>query len=306
MTTQTPPRLDVRPVTAVIGAEVHGIDLREPLDEATVAELTAALVEWKVLFFRDQHLTREQHVAFGRAFGDLTPGHPIQVASDDRDEVLVVDTRRQQQTFGYGERDPFAPPRRTSSGWHTDITFVANPATASILRGVVIPPYGGDTLWTNLVAAYEDLSVPVRNFIDGLQAVHVWHGYDGETRASHDASKPPSAVHPVVRVHPVTGEKALFVNPVFTRYIVGLSDRESSALLGLLFQQLARPQFTVRFRWETDSVAFWDNRATAHLGPLDLATADFDRRVERVTVVGDVPEGPDGFRSIPLAGELFV
>jgi taurine dioxygenase len=183
---------------------------------------------------------------------------------------------------------------------------VANPATASILRGVVIPPYGGDTLWTNLVAAYEDLSVPVRNFIDGLQAVHVWHGYDGETRASHDASKPPSAVHPVVRVHPVTGEKALFVNPVFTRYLVGLSDRESEAILGVLFAQLERPQFQVRFRWEPHSLAFWDNRATAHLGPLDLATADFDRRVERVTVVGDVPEGPDGFRSIPLAGELFV
>ena len=158
MTTQTPPRLDVRPVTSVIGAEVHGIDLRAPLDQATVAELSAALVQWKVLFFRDQPLTREQHVAFGRAFGPLTPAHPIQVAADDRDEVLVVDTRRQQQTFGYGERDPYAPPRRTSSGWHTDITFVANPATASILRGVVIPPYGGDTLWTNLVAAYEDLS----------------------------------------------------------------------------------------------------------------------------------------------------
>src|SRR6478609_7063988 len=128
MTTQTPALLDVRPVTPVIGAEVHGIDLREPLDAATVAELSEALVHWKVLFFRDQPLTREQHVAFGRAFGDLTPGHPIHATPDDRDEVLVVDTREAKVTLGYGERDPFAPPRRTINGWHTDITFVANPA----------------------------------------------------------------------------------------------------------------------------------------------------------------------------------
>ena len=218
----------------------------------------------------------------------------------------MVDTRQAKVTLGYGERDPFAAPRRTINGWHTDITFVANPAEASILRGVVIPPYGGDTLWTNLAAAYEDLSLPVRNFIDGLQAVHVWHGYDGVARDGHDASKPPSAVHPVVRVHPVTGEKALFVNPVFTRYVVGLTDRESSAILGVLFEKLERPQFQVRFHWEPDSIAFWDNRATAHLGPVDLATAEFDRRVERVTVVGDIPEGPDGFRSLPLEGGLFA
>jgi taurine dioxygenase len=306
MTTHTPPRLDLRPVTPVIGAEVHGIDLGQPLDGATVAELSDALLQWKVLFFRDQPLTREQHVAFGETFGALTPGHPIHVAPDDRDEVLVVDTRQSKVDHGYVEADPFARPRRTVNGWHTDITFVVNPAAASILRGEIIPPYGGDTLWTNLVAAYEDLSVPVRNFIDGLQAVHVWHGYDGRARDGHDASKPLSAVHPVVRVHPVSGEKALFVNPVFTRYLVGLSDRESEAILGVLFAQLERPQFQVRFRWEPHSLAFWDNRATAHLGPVDLATADFDRRVERVTLVGEVPEGPDGFRSLPLVGDFFA
>jgi len=305
MTIQVTRQLDVRPVTSVLGAEVHGVDLREPLDAATIDALSVALREWKVLFFRDQPLTRDQHVAFGRSFGDLTAAHPIQASADERSEVLVVDTRRQQSTFGYREATPFGPPRRTLSGWHTDITFVANPATASILRGVVIPPYGGDTLWTNLVAAYEDLSAPIRKLLDTLQAVHVWHGYDGETKAGHDPGRPPSAVHPVVRVHPESGERALFVNPVFTRYIVGLTDRESRALLDLLFEQIARPQFTVRFRWEPDSVAFWDNRATAHLGPVDLATAQFDRRVERVTIAGDVTVGPDGFVSQPLVGDLF-
>ena len=115
---------------------MHGIDLRQPLDEASVEELSAALAQWKVLFFRDQALTRDQHVAFGRAFGALTPGHPVHAAPDDRDEVLVVDTRQAKVSLGYGERDPFGPPRRTINGWHTDITFVANPAAASILRGV--------------------------------------------------------------------------------------------------------------------------------------------------------------------------
>ena len=294
-------------MTGVIGAEVVGVDLRQPLAPAVVRELSDALVRWKVLFFRDQPMTQDEHIAFGRSFGELTPGHPIEVSEADRPEILVVDTRRQQTTFGHvPERPRFAPPRRVSGGWHTDITFVANPAMGSILRGVVVPPYGGDTLWTNLAAAYEDLSAPIRALLDGLQAVHAWHGYTGATRPDYDPSKPPSAVHPVVRVHPVTGEKALFVSPVFTRYIVGLTDRESRTLLDLLFEQMARPQFTVRFRWEPDSIAFWDNRATAHLGPVDLTTADFDRRVERVTIAGDVPVGPDGFRSEPLVGELFA
>jgi len=300
--------LDVRPVTPTLGAEVHGVDLRAPLTPGTVAALQSALAEWKVLFFRDQHVTQQQQIDFGRSFGALTTGHPVQQAADGHPEIFAVDTRRAKALFGHGQaRDPFAPPRRTLTGWHTDITFVANPAHASVLRGVVIPPYGGDTLWTNLVAAYEDLSVPVKNFLDGLQAVHQWHGYDGETRDDRDAAAaPPSAVHPLVRVIPETGEKALFVNPVFTRYVVGLSDRESDALLQLLFGQIERPHFTVRFRWRPDSIAFWDNRTTAHLGPVDLAVAEYDRRVERVTIAGEVPEGPDGFRSQPLVGELFV
>jgi len=159
---------------------------------------------------------------------------------------------------------------------------------------------------TNLVAAYEDLSEPIRDLIDHLQAVHQWHGFTGETREGYDRNQPPpAAVHPVVRVHPVTQERALFVNPGFTRYIVGLTDRENRRILDLLFDQIARPEFTVRFRWETDSLAFWDNRATAHLGPVDLASSDFDRRVERVTITGDLPIGPDGFESVPLRGELF-
>jgi alpha-ketoglutarate-dependent taurine dioxygenase len=300
-------RLRVSPVTRIIGAHVDGIDLRRPLDAETVTELADALVRWKVLFFRDQPISYDEQIAFARNFGDVTPAHPIHPGLAHKPEIMVVDTRRAKTQFGHDQARPrFAPPRVTATGWHTDITFVANPALASILRGAVIPAYGGDTLWTNLVAAYEDLSEPIRDLIDHLQAVHRWHGYNGETRPGYDASAPPpAAVHPVVRVHPVSGERALFVNPLFTRYIVGLSDRENRRILDLLFDQLARPEFTVRFRWETDSLAFWDNRATAHLGPVDLASSDFDRRVERVTITGDLPVGPDGFRSEPIRGELF-
>jgi alpha-ketoglutarate-dependent sulfate ester dioxygenase len=300
-------RVQVNPVTSIIGAEIAGVDLREPLDPETVADLTAALVQWKVLFFRDQPITYDQQIAFASNFGELTPAHPIEPGLKEKPEIYVVDSREEKALFGHGvERARFAPPRMTATGWHTDITFVANPAMASVLRGAVVPPFGGDTMWTNCVAAYEDLSPAIRDLVDHLQAVHRWHGFTGETREGYDRNQPPpSAVHPVVRVHPVSGERALFVNPGFTRYIVGLTDRENSRILDLLFDQIARPEFTVRFRWENDSLAFWDNRSTAHLGPVDLASSDFDRRVERVTLVGDLPVGPDGFESVTLRGELF-
>ena len=299
--------MNVRPLTSIIGAEIDGVDLREPLDGDDAPEIAAALVKWKVLFFRDQPITRDQQIAFARNFGELTPAHPIHPGHPDNPEVFVVETREAKAQFGHvPERPRFAPPRLTATGWHTDVTFVANPVLASLLRGAAMPPYGGDTLWTNLVAAYEDLSEPIRDLVDHLHAVHQWHGYDGATREGYDASLPPAAVHPIVRVHPVSGERALFVNPVFTRYIVGLSDRENRRILDLLFDQLARPEFTVRFKWETDSLAFWDNRSTAHLGPIDLASSDFDRRVERVTLAGDLPVGPDGFTSQALRGELFT
>lgn len=299
--------LTIRPATSVIGAHVAGLDLREPLDVDTVRALREALVQWKVLFFRDQPITQDDHIRFGEYFGDITSAHPIQASLEGRPQIYAVDTREERVLFGHGtERPLFAAPRVTRPGWHTDITFVANPAMASILRGMVVPDYGGDTLWTNLVAAYEDLSEPIRVLIDGLHAVHRWHGHDGRTRDDYDPSgRPPAAVHPVVRVHPESGERALFVNPVFTRYLVGLSDYESSQVLDLLYRQIARPEFTVRFHWEPDSVAFWDNRSTAHLGPVDFASIEVDRRVERITIAGDLPVGPDGFRSVPLHGELF-
>jgi alkyl sulfatase len=172
----------------------------------------------------------------------------------------------------------------------------------------VIPPYGGDTQWSNTIAAYEGLSAPLRKLADGLRAVHRFSPPEGAT-ATEDyerrvTRRPLLTEHPVVRVHPETGDKALYVNPGFTSHIVDVSPHESRRLLGLFYDELARPEYTVRFKWEPGSIAFWNNRSTVHLAPRDL-TLDHDRRLYRVTLVGDVPQGPDGRSSVALDGEPF-
>ncbi|MBL7498881.1 TauD/TfdA family dioxygenase [Frankia sp. CNm7] len=283
-----------------IGAEIFGVDLRAPLEPAVVAEIRAALLKWKVVFFRDQPLTPAQQIAFGRLFGEVTPGHPTLPTLEGHPEVFPLDSRAYQ-----GLGDSF----RVKSLWHTDVTFVLNPPMGSILRGLIVPPYGGDTQWTNLVTAYETLSPEVRTFIDGLHAVHVNQLHleygDGNKLAAQFASTPYETVHPVVRVHPETGERALFVNPNFTKRIVELSNTEGKAILNLLYEHLATPAFTVRFRWQPDSIAFWDNRATAHLVPTDYGHLGYDRVMHRITLAGDVPVGPDGKPSEALEGGSF-
>lgn len=193
------------------------------------------------------------------------------------------------------------------SRWHTDVTFMPEPPMGSILRGVVVPPYGGDTQWTNLVTAYNELSPEVRTFIDGLHAVHhndlpILRGEMSGELAEQFAARPLRSVHPVVRVHPETGEKALFVSPNFTSHIVELSRKEGGHVLAMLYEQLANPAYTVRFRWEPDSVAFWDNRCTAHLVPTDVPKG-MHRSMQRITIAGPTPVGPDGSTSYMLVGE---
>jgi len=309
--------LDVRPLTTRIGAEIHGIDLATDLDEPTVAAVRRALLHWKVVFFRDQTISLADQVRFGRRFGDVTPAHPTLPGLTEAPEVLSLDSRLYQQAASRiaaagGDRSAGADlvGEYVDNRWHTDVTFVVNPPAASILHGVVVPPYGGDTSWSDLVAAYEDLADPVRRTIDGLQALHTnaleTIGGGTNALASQFASSRYASIHPVVRVHPETGERALFVNPGFTRRILGVSHRESDALLRILFAQVARTAFTVRFRWRPGSVAFWDNRATAHRGPGDLAHLGFDRVVQRITLAGDVPVGPDGTASRAVEGTPFL
>jgi alpha-ketoglutarate-dependent taurine dioxygenase len=301
--------IDIRPVTPVIGAEVFGLDLRETLPPESVSLLRDALHKWKVLFFRDQDISDEQQLVFGRQFGPLTPAHPIAEGLIRHPEIWERKAAEYKDRYRADLTIPTARPPRDYKGWHIDITFMANPNKYSILRGVEIPACGGDTLWSNLALAYDGLSPRIRTLIDGLQAVHRTGSYDSagakQVRSDGRRAGPFASLHPLVRVHPDTGERVLFVNPGTTTHIVGLKERESQALLDLLFEEVSRPEYTVRFRWTPHAIAMWDNQATAHAGPIDYAHFDLPRVVRRITVAGDVPVGPDGFRSQPLEGDLF-
>jgi taurine dioxygenase len=305
--------LDVRRVAGHVGAQVDGIDLAGALDDATIAALREALLVHKVLFFRDQQLDHATHVALGQRFGTLTVRSRPQgnAELDAYPQILTISPQIDRDLFGVDYEAHYR--RRWASGttgWHTDMSHVVNPPAASILRAETVPPFGGDTQWTNLVAAYEGLSAPLRELCDGLHAEHSFFaGYrmvpsDPIDRGIIDMiGVEPVAVHPVVRVHPETGERALFVNPSRTLRIVELSPAESIALLGLLFDQITRPEYTVRFGWRPGSVAFWDNRCTAHLAAPDIDHLDgVERVLHRVTIIGDRPVGPDGYTSQALSG----
>ncbi|AJK49729.1 TauD/TfdA dioxygenase family protein [Burkholderia plantarii] len=294
------PSLDVLPLSAHIGAEIRGVDLTRPLDAEQVAAIRGALLKWRVVFFREQFLTHEQHIAFSAQFGELTVGHPVFGHLEGHPEIYSVSKYRKATRYD-GQ-----PVLRPWTGWHTDVTAAVNPPWASILRGVTIPPYGGDTHWTNLARAYETLSAPLREFVDGLRGIHRFTPPPGANATADyaDAVERRALVteHPLVRVHPETGERVLYVSPGFLKSIVGLTPRESQGLLELLWEHITRPEFTVRFKWEPRSLAFWDNRATAHLAPSDIFDLDFDRQLYRTTLVGDVPVGPDGRASVALEG----
>lgn len=292
--------IDVQPLAGFIGAEIHGVDLKQALSPEQIADIRGALLRWKVVFFRDQHLDHEQHLRFARYFGNPTLAHPYDAhPPEGYPQIRTISSRT--KTGRRGER------------WHTDLTGVLNPPTAAILRAGQLPPYGGDTVFTNLAAAYEGLSAPVKQLADALWARHQFGGRDswaiGENSVYSDKvrANPSITDHPVVRVHPETGERVLFVNPTFTAKILDVSPEESAHLLDLLFTELTRPEYTVRFRWSPGSVAFWDNRASAHAGP---APFEFDhlgveRVMYRVTLEGDVPSGVDGQRSRAIAGGEF-
>jgi taurine dioxygenase len=307
--------LEVRPLAAKIGAEIHGVDLSRPLEPGQVEGVRAALRRWRVVFFRDQRLDHAAQIAFGRQFGELTYAHPHDDhPSEGHPEIYTVDPRRFESHLSRDQARTYRRRYSYTNGWHTDVTPAINPPAGSILRADIVPPYGGDTTFTNLVAAYEALSEPVRRFIEGLRAEHLYRAPYAGGGASGNAKSPYGdriernrlvSHHPVVRVHPETGEKALFVNPVFTSHIVGLNADESRRVLDLLFEQLARPGHTVRFRWAPGSVAFWDNRATAHLGPQDLDDIDVERVLHRITLIGEVPVGPDGRESELIEGVPF-
>lgn len=292
--------ITVQPLSVHSGAIVTGVDASKPLTEVQRDEIWAALLEWKVIFLRGQELDHTSHVSFAENFGAPTPGHVVFGGEGDHPAIYSIAKHR---TANSGNGQPLLRPW---TGWHTDITAAHNPPGQSILRGDVVPPYGGDTQWTNLAAAYNALSETMRSFIDGLRGVHSFATFAGKssTGAYRDAVEDTRLVseHPLVRVHPETGERVLYVSPAFLKSVVGLSPRESQALLEMLWEHAVLPEFTVRWRWEPGDVAFWDNRATAHLAPRDIFDVDFDRQFWRVTLMGEVPIGPDGEPSTALEG----
>jgi taurine dioxygenase len=273
--------LDLTPITPVIGAEVRGLDLSRPLDAAAVTAVRAAWLEHLVLFFPDQWLEPGEQTAFAAQFGELTAAHPVEPAHDDDERVLPIDSQR-------GNRVDF---------WHTDVTFMSRPPSGSVLFALEVPQVGGDTMWASSRCAYDRLSEPLRDLCDRLRAVHFDEGYarlvdagQGKEWEGHRIEQLTPVEHPVVRVHPETGAKSLFVNPKFTRRISGLAAHESDALLRLLYEHATRPEMVCRHRWEPGTVAMWDNRATMHYGLYDYG--DARRVMHRVTLQGDRPAGP--------------
>jgi taurine dioxygenase len=272
----------VIPLSPALGAQIEGLDLSQELAGATVKRLDELLVEHQVLFFRNQPITPHAQADFAARFGSLHV-HPIYPVLPELPQIMVLDTHPE-----------FLP---DNDNWHTDVTFSQTPPLAGILAAKRIPPSGGDTLWSSNSAAYDALSLPLRALLAGLTAEHSvaksfpaqrWQGDPAfKERYERAVAKHPPVTHPVVRTHPVSGRKALFVNEGFTTHIKELKPEESKALLAYLYAHASRPEFTVRWRWHQDDIAFWDNRVTQH-----YAIADYlpeRRTMHRATVNGDKP-----------------
>ena len=279
----------VRPVTPTIGAEVTGVDLSGSLGSDTIAAIRAAWLEHLVLFFPDQQLTPDEQIAFAAQFGEVTSAHPVEPALDDEPRVLPVDSERDRNDY-----------------WHTDVTFMARPPMASILYASVLPTVGGDTMWSNLQAAYDALAAPLRGLCDRLIAYHYSETYAADAAAGNGKEWDGVLVdrmlpveQPVVREHPETGRLGLFVNPNFTRAIKGFPAQQSSDLLALLHAHTTRPEFTCRYRWRARTLAVWDNRATMHYAVNDYGSAR--RFMHRVTLRGEIPYGPARPREVATA-----
>ena len=274
---------EVRPISGSIGAELHGIDLADDLPDAAIAEIRQALCDHLVIFFRDQDLSPDAHKALARRFGTIFV-HPNFRRADADPEIVEI-VREPGDTRIVGEE------------WHTDTTMMAEPPMGAILHAIDVPPWGGDTLFANQYLAYESLSDGLKSTLEGLRAVHSDRKVAGPQAALNtkrstkvredDTWHETVNLHPVVRTHPETGRKALFVNHSYTTAFEGWTEEESRPLLEFLLERGHRPEFTCRFRWEKGSVAFWDNRCTKHLAIHDAGA--FRRVMRRVQIEGERP-----------------
>jgi taurine dioxygenase len=288
--------LQVTPLTGTIGAELSGVDLADDLADDTVADIRAALLAHRVVFFRGQDLAYEQQVAFAQRFGTLTLGHPTIKSPDDQPLMEEVDSATH------------AP----AADWHTDVTFLDQPVAFTFLHGKVMPEVGGDTVWANTVNAYEHyLTDELRAMADGLRVIHTNAPKDARIDQGHTnpaweetglqfVSTIYRSEHPMVAVHPETGERALLLGG-FAHRVVGLPPDLSRALIRTMQEYVTRPENTVRWHWDVGDLAVWDNRATQHCAVVDYGRAH--RRAERVTVAGAPTVGVDGRAGVQLRGD---
>jgi taurine dioxygenase len=274
------PQLRFQPISGSLGMVIHGVDLREPLDDGTYAAIKQALLDNLVVFFRDQDITPDQQVAFGRRFGDLHV-HPFIPSLKDHKEIIVLKARS-------GAEENL----RLANAWHPDLSYTNDPPLLGILRAVNPPSRGGDTMWVNLYRAYETLSDKMRDIVGGLSA---WHDVTktyrrqelqadgGPERYAQTFRKAPPVLHPLVMTHPETGRRLLYLSELTTTHIEGLREKESNALLQMLFQHIDWKELHCRFYWEKNSIAMWDNRCTVHYAVGDYTEP---REMHRVTVIG--------------------
>lgn len=270
----------VKPIAGALGAELHGIDLTKEMTPEVLAEIKRLLVEHQVIFFREQDISPAQHKQLAESLGPLQT-HPAYGTVEGFPEITILESTPKKQT--------------KIEAWHTDMTFRQHPPLGSVLRSKVVPAKGGDTLWSSMTAAYDTLSPAMQTFLSGLTAMHDFcYGFKeslaepgGRERLAQAIADNPPVEHPVIRTHPESGKKVLFVNSLFTTHIVGLPQAESDTILKFLYELVVTPELTCRFQWQPNSIAIWDNRSTQHKPINDYFPAH--RRLERITIDGDKP-----------------
>jgi len=270
----------VQPIAGTLGAELHGVDLCQDLSTEVYQEIRRLLIEHQVIFFRDQDISPAQHKALAESFGPLQT-HPAYDTIEGFPEITILESTAENPS--------------KIEAWHTDMTFRKHPPLGTVLRSKIIPAQGGDTLWASMTAAFDGLSKPMQDFLSTLTAEHDFsYGFKeslaepgGRERLAQAVADNPPVQHPVIRTHPESGKKVIFVNSLFTTRIIELSNRESEAVLSFLFEHITTPEYSCRFQWQPNSIAIWDNRSTQHKPINDYFPAH--RRLERITIDGDSP-----------------
>lgn len=272
--------LDIKPMAGALGAEIHGLDLSGPLSAENTLRLRKLLNEYEVIFFRDQDISRASQKALALSFGPLQT-HPAYATVEGFPEITILESTADKPT--------------KIEAWHTDMTFREHPPMGTVLKSVIVPVRGGDTLWSSMTAAYDGLSGHMQKFLEELTAVHDFaHGFKeslaepgGQERLADAVAANPPVRHPVIRTHPETGKRVVFVNSLFTTHIEGLKPAESDAVLEFLYGHITTAEYTCRFQWQPHSIAIWDNRSTQHKPINDYFPAH--RKLERITIDGDKP-----------------